>query len=255
MKIQILGCYGGELGGDFNTVSFLINESLVLDAGAITSTLNLRQQAKITDILISHSHLDHIKDIPFLAANMVGITNKTINIISTEAILTYIKAHLFNDAIWPDFAMLPTPDAPILKFQRIPTNQDIQLRDIIVRAIRVNHLVDAVGYIIKDKTSAIVYTGDTGPTDEIWKESNHEKNLKAIFVETSFPNRMKKLADDSGHLTPSGLKGELQKIHNGYPDIFILHIKPQYVQEIEAEIQQIGNPNIHILKQKDTFQF
>jgi cAMP phosphodiesterase len=254
MRIRVLGCYGAELGG-FNMISFLINESLVLDAGAITSTLNLNEQAKITDILISHSHLDHIKDIPFLAANMVGITHHTINIISAEAILAYIKAHLFNDAIWPDFAMLPTPDAPIIKFQRIPTNQDIPLRDITVRAVRVNHLVDAVGYIIKDKTSTIVYTGDTGPTDEIWKETNREKNLKAIFVETSFPNRLKKLADDSGHLTPSGLTGELEKIHNGSPDIFILHIKPQYLQEIKEELNQTGNPRIRILKQEDVFQF
>jgi len=254
MKIRVLGCYGAELGG-FNTVSFLINESIVLDAGAITSTLNLSEQAKITDILVSHSHLDHIKDIPFLAANMVGITQHTINIISASAILAYIKAHLFNDAIWPDFAMLPTPDAPIIKFQRIPTNQDIPLRNIMVRAVRVNHLVDAVGYIIKDKTSTIIYTGDTASTNEIWEESNRAENLRAIFVETSFPNRLKKLADDSGHLTPSGLKGELQKIHNGAPDIFILHIKPQYIEEIKEEFRQIGNSRIHILNQGDVFQF
>jgi ribonuclease BN (tRNA processing enzyme) len=254
MKIRVLGCYGAELSG-FNTTSFLINESIILDAGAVTSTLNLNEQAKITDILISHSHLDHIKDIPFLAANMVGIEHHTINIISAEAILTYIKAHLFNDAIWPDFAMLPTPDAPILKFYRIPTNQDIPLHDITIRAVRVNHSVDAVGYIIKDKSSTIVYTGDTGPTEEIWKETNQENNLKAIFIETSFPNRLKKLADDSGHLTPSGLEEELKKIHNGSPDIFILHIKPQYLKESKEELDRIGNPRIQILSQGETFQF
>jgi ribonuclease BN (tRNA processing enzyme) len=254
MKIRVLGCYGAELSG-FNTISFLINDSIVLDAGAITSTLHLNEQAKIKHILVSHSHLDHIKDIPFLAANMVGIEHHTITIISAEAILTYIKAHLFNDAIWPDFAMLPTPEAPILKFQRIPTNQDIPLHDITIRAVRVNHLVDAVGYIIKDKTSTIVYTGDTGPTEEIWKETNREKNLRAIFIETSFPNRLKKLADDSGHLTPSGLGGELKKIHNGSPDIFILHLKPQYLTEIKKELDQIDNSRIRILTQEDTFQF
>lgn len=254
MKIRILGCYGAELSG-FNTVSFLINDAIILDAGAITSTLNLSEQAKITDILVSHSHLDHIKDIPFLAANMVGITHHTINIISAEAILTYIKAHLFNDAIWPDFAILPTPDAPIIKFQHVPTNQDIPLHDITIRAVRVNHLVDAVGYIIKDKTSTIVYTGDTGPTEEIWEETNREKNLKAIFIETSFPNRMKKLADDSGHLTPSGLAGELKKIHNGSPDIFILHIKPQHLPEIKEEIGHIGNPRVNLLNQGEIFKF
>jgi len=254
MKIRVLGCYGAELNG-FKTLSFLINESILLDAGAVSSTLNLREQAKITDILVSHSHLDHIKDIPFLAANLVGMKRHAINIISTEGILTYIKAHLLNDAIWPDFAMLPTPDAPMLKFHPIPTNQDIPLHDISIRAIRVNHLVDSVGYIIKDKTSTIVYSGDTGPTEEIWKETNRVTNLKAIFIETSFPKRLKKLADDSGHLTPLGLEGELKKIHKGSPDIFIIHIKPQYLKEIKKELDQIGNSRIRILNQEDTFQF
>ena len=254
MNIRVLGCYGTELSG-FNTISFLINDAIVLDAGAVTSTLTLNKQAKITDIIVSHSHLDHIKDIPFLAANMVGVEHHTINIISAEAILAYIKAHLFNDAIWPDFATLPTPEAPILKFLPIPTNRDIPLQGMTIKAIRVNHLVDAVGYIIRDNDGSIVYTGDTGPTEEIWEEANREDNLKAVFIETSFPNRLKKLADESGHLTPSGLEGELKKIRNGSPDILILHIKPQYLAEITKELDQIGNSRIRILRQEDTFQF
>ena len=42
-------------------------------------------------------------------------------------------------------------------------------------------------------------------------------NLKAAFVETSFPNRMQKIADVSGHLTPQTLKDELPKLNRDVP--------------------------------------
>jgi len=71
MKIRVLGCYGAEFPG-FKTMSFLINESVLLDAGSATSTLSIEEQERVSDILITHSHLDHIKDILFLADNLAG---------------------------------------------------------------------------------------------------------------------------------------------------------------------------------------
>ena len=70
MKLRVLGCSGSDLPGHHLT-SFLINERILLDAGSVTSTLGLDEQAAITDICVTHPHLDHIKDILFLADNLI----------------------------------------------------------------------------------------------------------------------------------------------------------------------------------------
>jgi len=46
MKIRILGCYGGQLLG-FHLTSFLINDTILLDAGSPTEALTLEEQTKI----------------------------------------------------------------------------------------------------------------------------------------------------------------------------------------------------------------
>ena len=71
MEMRVLGCYGGELPG-YRVCSFAFDGKLLLDAGSMTSVLRPAEQRRISHILVSHTHLDHIKDIPFLAANLVG---------------------------------------------------------------------------------------------------------------------------------------------------------------------------------------
>jgi len=59
MKFRVLGCSGGQVPGH-NLSSFLIDDSLLIDAGSATAALSLRAQQKITDILVTHTHLDHV---------------------------------------------------------------------------------------------------------------------------------------------------------------------------------------------------
>ena len=189
MEIRILGCFGGELPG-YPLCSFAIDKKLLLDAGAVTSVLRLSAQRRIADILVTHTHLDHIKDIPFLAANLVGAqASRPVNIISTRDIIDGIQTHLFNDALWPDFTALPSVDFPVLKFIPVEPGVDFALDDFTVRAVPVNHTVPAVGYVVRKGRSAILYAGDTGPTERIWQEANGLDNLKAVIVEVSLDRK------------------------------------------------------------------
>jgi ribonuclease BN (tRNA processing enzyme) len=69
MKLQVLGCSAAELP-DAKLSSFLVDEKLLLDAGTIGPALDETRQWKIRHVLITHAHLDHIKDIPFFADNI-----------------------------------------------------------------------------------------------------------------------------------------------------------------------------------------
>ena len=66
MKIKVLGCHGGELPRH-RTTCFLIDGKLAIDGGAITAALELEDILKIDDIFLTHSHFDHVKDIPLMA--------------------------------------------------------------------------------------------------------------------------------------------------------------------------------------------
>ena len=72
--------------------------------------------------------------------------------------------------------------------------------------------------------------------------------VKHLIMETSFPNRLEKLALASGHLTPSLLEKEIAKMSPLPEKIFIMHIKPQFLNEIEMEIQALEHDNIEFLK-------
>ena len=102
MKIRVLGCYGTELLS-YSATSFLVNENILIDAGTIASALTMEEQLRIRSVLLSHSHLDHIKGLFFLADNLYEPFSTTLNIYSTAGILEILKTHYFNNLLSPDF--------------------------------------------------------------------------------------------------------------------------------------------------------
>lgn len=249
MKIKVLGCYGSEFL-HYKSCGFIIDDSVMLDAGSICSTLTLEAQRGIQDIFITHSHLDHIKDIFFLANNLFEEQGRTIRIYSTAAIVNSLKEHFMNGIICPDFTAIPLLDGHVLEFKTIQEGQFYPVsQGISMRAEKVDHNIAAVGYIIKCDSGHVVYTGDTGPTQQIWKVCNSLENLLALFIECSFPNGLQELATLSGHLTPQTMASELEKLKETDYPIFVFHMKPQYLQTIEEEIEALGDERISILAQ------
>ena len=66
MRINILGC-GGSKGNGSRPTAFLIDGKLLLDCGTATEVLSLKEFALIDKIIVSHAHIDHIGDLPFIA--------------------------------------------------------------------------------------------------------------------------------------------------------------------------------------------
>jgi ribonuclease BN (tRNA processing enzyme) len=248
LRIKVLGAAGSEVPGH-NCPAFLIDGKILLDAGTIAVSLNIREEHSLEWILLTHAHLDHIKGIPFLLDNLVTrSTGNTITVLSGKDVLDDLKKNIFNDRIWPDFSRIPTPARPVLRYKSIGTTRPVMIDGYKVTMEKVHHTVPAYGYIIeKDGKKSIAYTGDTGPTHRFWERmSAHE--VKCLIMETSFPNRLEKLALASGHLTPSLLEKEIAKMSPPPEKIFIMHVKPQYLQEIEVEIQALEHDNIEFLK-------
>jgi len=252
MKLRVLGSAGAEFP-DFRPPAFLIDDHLLLDAGTIGSVLGEEEQWALENILITHSHLDHIRAIPALADNIIlKNLGHTVAVHSTRDVITAMKDHLFNGVIWPDFTRIPTPEHPVLTFQEIEIGRPFTVADYTVRAVEVNHTVPAVGYIISNNGTTLAYTGDTGPTEAIWR---HVSGIDALIVEVSFPNSMEPLALLTGHLTCSLLRSELEKIGSLPHRILVTHPKPQFYDTIRAEIDSLGMKGIELLHDGATFEF
>jgi ribonuclease BN (tRNA processing enzyme) len=254
MNIKILGCHGsdaltreGSTEHCCRSIGFLVNNSLMIDAGTVSSALNLESQKQIRHIVLTHAHMDHLKELPSLADNLISYTTNPITIASIPPVLQDLKSHIFNDVIFPNFFALPNPTHPILHSETLQEEQASQLGEVWVTPIPVNHVVPTVGLIFKDEHVAWALSGDTHQTEAIWEAIKREPNLKAVFIETSFPNEMSDLALASKHLTPNLLLQEFQKIGKPNLPLYIYHLKPPFQDQITTQLKQLGIPNLHIL--------
>jgi cAMP phosphodiesterase len=255
MKVKILGCSGSE-GIGSNPPGFLVNDVMMLDAGTITSALSIEAQSRITDILISHTHLDHIKSLLFLADNIIGRIKKPVNIRAIPKVIDAIRKHLMNDLIWPDFTKIPTAKDPILAYVPMETGKTVKIAGLKVKAIPMNHPVPAVGFLVSDEKSSFIYSADTGPNEGLWKEAAKAKNLRAVIVDTSFPNSMDFVAGLSGHFTPGQLHQDLKKARVSYNvPIYIYHIKPVHKKKVISELKALGRKKVMVLKEGMTYRF
>jgi ribonuclease BN (tRNA processing enzyme) len=143
---------------------------------------------------------------------------------------------------------MPTEEAPVFRFSTLREEKGETVGGLSVKAIRVNHTVPTVGFLIQDKRSAILYSGDTYETKRIWEVASKQAKLSAVFIETSFPNDLHQIAKESGHLTPRLLAQEFAKI--GKPDVplYVYHMKPQYAPQLEKEIRALKIRNFTLLR-------
>lgn len=251
MEIRVLGCYGGA-DANYRLTSFLVNGTFAVDAGAITNALTFEEQQHIEDIYISHIHLDHVNSLPFLFDNIFGLHERPIRIYSHNGVIEHLKKHIFNDICWPDFSVLPSPQRPTVEYVEVPLGKEFKVGNLTVLPVPVHHLVPNAGLIVTENGKSWVYPSDTADTDEIWKITNELPDPRLLFLECSFPDKFEKLAEESCHLTPSGVEHQLRKLKKPIPTR-IYHCKPSAIKEIAAELKQIDYPDLALLEQDVTY--
>ena len=241
MRLRVLGCHGGELP-DCRSTCFLIDDALAIDAGALTSALTLPELDRVEHILVSHSHFDHVKDLPMVTDNLVLRRKKPITVWASTACARTLKTHMFNQGLWPDFTRIPTRAAPALVYRVIPEGSYSRVCGLSVKPVRVNHPVFATGFILREPGTSIIYSGDTGPTEAIWKAARRLPDLQAVIVECSFPNALEEVALASGHLTPALLERELERLGRPEVPVYLYHMKPLHLADIARELAEMSRP-------------
>ena len=253
MQFRVLGCSGGEIPGR-HLSSYLVDDALLIDAGSTTAVLSLRAQQKIHNILITHAHLDHVMSLATMADNLFAVKDAALQVWGLREVIAGLRSSFFNDTLWPDFTRI-TGDgqsSPILSFGRLAEKKPTPVGVLMVTAVRVNHAVPSTAFFIEDGKKTLLHVGDTGPTEKVWLLARRRKNLSAVVLEASFPNRLQETANLSHHLTPQTLAREAEKLGRPSVPIFVTHLKPQYHDEIVAELKKLKGLRIRILRQGDS---
>ncbi len=259
MNIRILGCYGSDAllqraTGPYtcNTCGFLLNGTLLLDAGTVATKLSLNEQKQIRHIILSHLHFDHIKGLPMLADNLSEQIDTSIVVAGLPEVIRGLRRHIFNTDVYPDFFSIPTPERPTYTSSYLKPGSICSFSGTDITPILVNHTVPTTGFIVQDRSSAFVYSGDTYSTDELWHEARQIPHLTTAFIECSYPNSMRELARISKHLTPALLAQEFRKLDRDNISLYAYHLKPAYKDEILRELRELDIPGLEVLEEDQT---
>jgi len=235
MQIRVLGCSGSIAAGN-RTTSFLVDGSILIDAGTGVGDLTLDEMAAIDHILISHSHLDHVLSIGLLADSVTrrreGLA--PVQIHALPQTIAALRTHIFNGVIWPDFTRLPSAAHPVLAFEPYAVGQVLDLEGRRIEVLPAAHTVPAVGFAVLGSSGAWVFTGDTGPNAALWQRLA-ELPVSMLVIETAFRDEQLDLARRSGHLCPQQLEVELKFLRQP-TDVYITHIKPGEMDTVMGEI-------------------
>ncbi|HHC72273.1 MAG TPA: 3',5'-cyclic-nucleotide phosphodiesterase [Thiotrichales bacterium] len=252
MKIRVCGCSGG-IGEGRKTTSLLVDDTILIDAGTGMFDLPLEALRRIRHVYLSHSHLDHVAGVPLLVDTIFDDLEEPLTIHARAETLEALRAHVFNDVIWPDFSRIPNHDRPVMRYCEMVVGERRTIHGCTVESVSVNHQVPAVGYRIQCAGGSFAFSGDTTTNDAFWEMLNRHDDLDILIVEAAFPERDLELARLACHYCPSLLAADLAKLRHR-PEIYLTHLKPGAEEEIVAECRA-AMPELEFLRLENGQEF
>jgi ribonuclease BN (tRNA processing enzyme) len=225
--------------------TYLINDRVAVDAGCLGLHGTPADQAKVRHLFLTHSHLDHVASLPSFLENVYCPDGPCVTVHGNAAVLDSLRRDLFNDRVWPDFIRLSEMGPPFLRLHELRSGQTVEAEGLRVTAVAVHHSVPTLGYLFEDESAAVVLASDTGPTSEIWERANALPNLRAVFLEASFPDAMRELAEKTGHLTPALFREEVRKLTRP-ARLIAVHIKAAFRERVVQELSALKLPNFEV---------
>jgi cAMP phosphodiesterase len=280
-RIVPLGVKGGI--DESNLSAYMVaasgtNNYICLDAGTLYYGIQKAIDNKVFSIpaeqvlkryikgyFISHAHLDHVSGL------IICSPDDTVkSIYGLKSTLETIKTHYFTWDSWANFA--DEGERPTLKkysYQVLTPGTPVHAKDtwMQVDAFPLSHFnLTSTAFLVKSNDAYILYLGDTG-ADEVEQSHNlhtlwqlvapliKKKQLKAIMIETSFPNEQpnKSLF---GHLTPHLLMTEMSDLAtltgqnelNGF-NVIITHVKPPQdkIEKIKEQLKAENSLHLNLI--------
>ncbi len=177
MRVSFLGAGNAFSAGGRHQASYLVQAQstvFLLDCGA-TVLASLKRDKfdtlAIDTVLISHLHGDHFCGLPFLLLEYVYENPRTRPLRIAGPPGTEERIWTLFRTLYKDAAALPLPFA--LEFTEMPPKSAVQLGPLAVDPFRVPHQEREIslGLRVSLDGLTILYSGDTGWTEELVKQS------------------------------------------------------------------------------------
>lgn len=248
--IEFLGTSGTKTAAAATTC-LRVSTTCVIDAGNLIEGMG-EDLFLIEHIFLTHSHLDHIIDIAFMADLFVTQKKSPLKIYGLKETLNNLRNFIFNHQIWPNFEEinLIQQDAKTLEFIEIIPDQSYPIDTIVLTPFKTNHTDGSCGYVIEQNGNAIMFTSDTYRCKRIWEIMEERPHIHTLVVDVSFPSSYHKLASDSKHMTPEILAQELAGCKRQDFKVFPIHLKSMFETTIISELNVLGilKRGGHVLK-------
>jgi len=250
MRVKILGAYGGRYK-DLGTTCIQISEEILIDAGNIMRALG-EKCLSVNHIFLTHAHLDHIVDIPFLIDYTFKYRERPLNIYGHRETLEAVREYIMNWNIWPEFSSIKLINSGdyALNYVEIKEGERIELDGFEITPCMSNHTIPTFGYVVKKEGKGFLFTGDTYRNPKTLEILNSDREIKVLITEVSFPSYMSNLAEVSKHHTPKTLREELSHLERKDLEVYVMHLKPNSLKELTEEIEEYL-PGVKILRDGD----
>jgi len=216
----------------------LIDNDVLIDAGTGIGDLALEDLSTIRHVFLTHAHLDHIAGLPMLIDCVFEEDfDVPVTVYGRKETLAALQTHLFNDVIWPDFAVIPTADNPMLKYREFSPGETINIDRRDFHAVDVKHSVPALGYTVQNSGGVFAVSGDTKTNSTLWPVLNACDDLKVLVIEVSFPDEYESLAATAGHYCPKTMCADLKRLDHD-PDIWLTGMKPGEEDRILSQVME-----------------
>lgn len=237
MQLTILGCSGGISPGE-GTTAFLLDKDTLIDAGTGVENLTHEQMSGIKQIVLTHSHLDHVCHLPFLLNNLIGEVEHAVQVFGLPETVNALKEHIFNNVIWPDFTSLPSPENPILSLQTFQVGDKLMFSDKEISVLPAVHSVPAVGFRVSKNGVSFAFSGDCATNDALWSALNESEPVDFLIVDDQYLETEKAISEMAKHYYPAALKKDLEKL-DYRPKLYLTHLPPYKKEIVIQEAQAV----------------
>ncbi len=238
--IEFLGTSGTKSTTDATTC-LRVSQHCLIDAGNIIEGMG-EHLYDVEHVFLTHSHLDHIIDIPFVADLFVLKQSKPLKVYGLKETLQDLQQFIFNYKVWPDFAQinLLNHEHKTIEFVEISLDQRYTIDNVTLTPFKTNHTEGSCGYLIESEGHGLLFTSDTYRCPKIWEILDANPHIHSLIVDVSFPSEYDQLAYDSKHMTPKILFEELQLSQRNDFRIYPIHLKPLLNLTIGNELETYG---------------
>lgn len=244
MRVRLLPSGHERPGEDQYLTSFVIDDRIAVDAGALGITGGT---GSIEHVFLTHSHADHVFSLPLFLEHAAATGSRPVLVHGGEETLRAVRECMFNDRIWPDLVRLAPEEGEIVRLHPSSPESPVEAAGFRVTAVPVDHSIPTFGYLVEDAGGVIAFGADSGPTTRLWELARAEKKLRAVFLEATFPNAMQAHARRTGHLTPADVAGEIRKIGREVR-VYVAHIRPRHRPRILEELEDLSIPDLVVAR-------